>query len=173
MRKVKLNLLDPDSIQNAIDELERYKDFLKERIPVFINALADRGVSIASVKFGQASYDGTNDVQVNVDRVSKKCTAVVATGNATLFIEFGTGIYNPGHPDPVAAQLPHGGYGYGLGRMEAWRYKGDPGTDGWVDPKHPDMVTTRGNAANACMYYTVRELENMFADTAREVFKYD
>lgn len=173
MRTVTLDLSNPRSIQNALDELKRFEKFIKERVPVFIQRLAKEGVDIANVKFKQAQYDGTNDVNVTYEVIDDKSTAVVALGYATLFIEFGTGVLNPGHPDPVAAQFPHGEYGHGLGKLESWRYKGEPGTNGVEDPVHPGFIITKGNPANASLYSTVRELEQMFRQVAEEVFNYD
>lgn len=173
MRTVALDLFDPDSVQNAIDELNKYADFIQKQVPVFVQTLADKGVEIAKINFSQAEYDGTNDVTIHTEGEGKSI-AVVATGNATLFIEFGTGVLNPAdHPDPVAAQYPHGEYGYGLGKLPSWRYKGDPGTNGYIDPRYPDYITTVGNPANASLYHTVEDLKRMFKQVAEEVFKYD
>ena len=173
MKTVSLDLTDPKSIQNAIDELENFKKFIKERVPIFIQRLADEGVEIAKVRFSQAQYDGTNDVTVSYNKLSNKATAVIATGSATLFIEFGTGVLNPGHPDPATQAFPHGGYGYGLGRLASWRYKGDPGTHGEPDPEHPGWIRTAGNPANASLYLTVEDLKVRFRQIAEEVFNYD
>ena len=173
MRTVSLDLSDPKSVQNALKELERFEKFIKQRVPVFIQRLADEGVEIANVRFGQAQYDGTNDVSVTYEVIDDKSTAVVALGFATLFIEFGTGVLNPGHPDPAAQAFPHGGYGKGLGKLSSWRYQGDPGTHGEPDPNHPGWVKTAGNPANMSMYLTVEELRRMFRQIAEEVFNYD
>lgn len=172
MRKVALDLLNPASIQNALNELNNYADFIHKQVPVFVQRLADEGVQVAKVRFSQARYDGTNDVTVHTEG-SGKSVAVVAVGNATLFIEFGTGVLNAGHPDPAAAKYPHGGYGKGLGRLSSWRYKGDPGTHGEPDPKHPGYIRTAGNPANMSMYLTIEDLRRRFKQIAEEVFRYD
>lgn len=49
--KVQLN---ERSIDQAIKELNNYKKWLTDKTKAFLKALADEGVEIASVKFGQA-----------------------------------------------------------------------------------------------------------------------
>lgn len=174
MKTIKLEL-NAASIERAINELKNFKKWIEEKTTEFITELANEGVQIASVEFQQAIYDGTNDVTVHMEEKNDHRVAVVATGFATLFIEFGTGItYNTDHPDPISAQYPKGMYGSHLGSLpNGWRYKGDPGTNGEVDMEHEGYIHTYGNPSNACMYYTELELEEMFEETARKVFKYD
>lgn len=171
MRTVALNLLDPASVQNALDELNNYADFIHKQVPVFVQRLADEGVQVAKIRFSQAQYDGENDVTVHKEGGGKS-VAVVAVGKAVLFIEFGTGVLNAGHPDPAAARFPHGGYGYGLGKLASWRYKGNPGTHG-QRIGDSEWVKTAGNPANMSMYLTIEDLRRMFKQVAEEVFRYD
>lgn len=163
------------SINNALKELSNYKKWLLECTEKFVKELGKEGVEIAKVKFETAVYDGTNDVSVSVEERERNKVAIVAVGNATLFIEFGTGIkYADEHPEAAANGMIRGEYGHKLGRLEkGWRYKGDPGTNGEIitEGKHKGDVHTYGNPANMPMYQTVRELEEKFAEIARRVFK--
>lgn len=87
-------------IERLIRETENRKNRLQERTAVFLNRVAQEGMEIASIKFSQAVYDGTNDVSVTVEPRGNNVRAVVATGGATLFIEFGTGVtYPDDHPE--------------------------------------------------------------------------
>ena len=166
--------LTEESIKNAITEAKQYKEWLTNCTRKFVKELGDCGVEIASVKFDKAIYDGTNDVSVSVEERDNNKIAIVAVGNATLFIEFGTGIkYPDNHPEAAANGMVRGEYGHKLGRLEkGWRYTGDPGTNGEIitEGKHTGEVHTYGNPANMCMYQTVRELEDKFAEIARRVF---
>ena len=65
-RVIKVELTEK-SIDNAIKELLRYKTWLKECTEKFLKALGDEGMEIASARFQQAEYDGTNDVSVSVE----------------------------------------------------------------------------------------------------------
>ena len=169
--KIRLN---EQSIDQAIKELNAYKEWLVEKTKEFLKALADEGVEIASAKFANAVYDGTNDVTCFMEEKGENKVAVVAVGGATLFIEFGTGVkYPDNHPEAGEHGMVRGEYGYKLGRLEkGWRYSGDPGTNGEVitEGKHAGEVHTYGNPANMSMYQTVRELEEKFEEIARRVY---
>lgn len=172
-RVIKVKLTSA-GIDQAIKELEDYKKWLVTKTKEFLQALADEGAEIANAKFGQAVYDGTNDVKCSVEERGEFKVAVVAIGGATLFIEFGTGVkYPDNHPEAGKHGMVRGEYGYRLGRLEkGWRYTGDPGSHGEVitEGKHAGEVHTYGNPANMSMYQTVRELEEKFEEIARRVY---
>ena len=166
--------LSTTGVDNAIRELQKYETWLKQKSQELLKALSKEGVEVASIKFQNAVYDGTNDVTVQVEERDEKRIAIVAVGNATLFIEFGTGVkYPDSHPNASDNGMVRGEYGYKLGRLEkGWRYSGDPGTNGEViaEGKHAGEVHTFGNPANMCMYLTIRELEAKFEEIVRRVF---
>lgn len=172
-RVIKIQL-NEKSIDQAIKELNAYKKWLNEKTKEFLKALADEGMQIASAKFANAVYDGTNDVSCSVESKGENKMAVVAVGGATLFIEFGTGVkYPDNHPEAGEHGMNRGQYGYKLGRLKkGWRYTGDPGSNGEVitEGKHAGEVHTYGNPANMCLYLTVRELEDKFKEIARRVY---
>lgn len=172
-RVIKVSLTE-DGIDQAIQELKRYKKWLRERTQKFLEALAEEGLQIASAKFAEATYDGTNDVSCSIEERGESKVAVVALGSAVLFIEFGTGIkYPDDHPEAGKHGMTRGQYGYGLGKLQnGWRYSGDPGTNGEVitSGKHAGEVHTYGNPANMSMYQTMRELEVKFEEIARRVY---
>ena len=96
--------------------------------------------------------------------------AVVAYGNATLFIEFGTGVAFPDdHPEAAENGMIRGGYGKHQGlNPDGWRYRGNPGTHGVVERN--GKVHTYGNPANMSMYQAMRDVEREFTEIARRVF---
>ena len=151
-------------------ELEKYRKWLNERVPVFIDELAKAGVEVADVKFHWAVYDGSNDVAVKVEDRGDYCKAVVAVGNSVLFIEFGTGVktWPDNHPEVAELGMVRGEYGKGYGKRKAWVYEGEPGSMGL--PLKGDKVLTHGNPANMSMYQTKQELCERFEEIARRVF---
>ena len=173
-RKVIHVELNESSIENAINELKAYRQWLLKKTDEFLRVLGDEGVQIASVNFAQATYDGTNDVSCMVEERGDNRLAVMAIGGAVLFIEFGTGItYPDDHPEAAANGMIRGEYGHRLGRLEkGWRYKGDPGTNGEIitEGKHAGEVHTYGNPANMSLYSTIKELEERFEEIARRVY---
>lgn len=165
--------LDEAGIDMAINALQDYRQWLVSGTKKLLEALAQEGMQIASVKFGEAQYDGMNDVECAIE-LGETSVAVLAVGESVLFIEFGTGIrYPDSHPEGAQNGMVHGGYGHGLGRLEnGWRYTGFPGSNGEVitTGRHAGQVHTYGNPANACMYDTKKELETKFAEIARRCF---
>lgn len=167
---VPLSIPAYDSLIRKIEDLGNWQS---DRAIVFANRLAQEGMEIASVKFSQAVYDGTNDVSVTVELRGNNVRAVVATGGATLFIEFGTGVtYPDDHPEAGELGMKRGEYGQGHGKQHSWGYYGDPGTNGVLKEKKNGgfVVITHGNPANMPMYETVKELQDRLTEIAKEVF---
>ena len=172
MKKVSITLSGRD-IDRLLREVEDWKNWLLDHTTVFLGRLAQEGMGIASAKFEQAVYDGTNDVSVTVEPRGNNVRAVVATGKATLFIEFGTGVtYPDNHPEAGELGMKRGEYGQGHGKQQSWGYYGEPGTNGLLKEKKNGgfVVITHGNPANMPMYETVKELQDRLTDIAKEVF---
>ena len=167
---VPLSIPAYDGLIRKIEDLGNWQS---DRAIVFADRLAQEGMEIASVKFSQAVYDGTNDVSVTVEPRGNNVRAVVATGGATLFIEFGTGVtYPDNHPEAEELGMKRGEYGQGHGKQHSWGYYGDPGTNGVLKEKKNGgfVVITHGNPANMPMYETVKELQDRLTEIAKEVF---
>lgn len=167
---VPLSIPAYDSLIRKIEDLGNWQS---DRAIVFADRLAQEGMEIASIKFSQAVYDGTNDVSVAVEPHGNNVRAVVATGGATLFIEFGTGVtYPDDHPEAKELGMKRGEYGQGHGKQHSWGYYGDPGTNGVLKEKKNGgfVVITHGNPANMPMYETVKELQDRLTEIAKEVF---
>lgn len=167
---VPLSIPAYDSLIRKIEDLGNWQS---DRAIVFADRLAQEGMEIASIKFSQAVYDGTNDVSVTVEPRGNNVRAVVATGRATLFIEFGTGVtYPDDHPEAGELGMKRGEYGQGHGKQHSWGYYGDPGTNGVLKEKKNGgfVVITHGNPANMPMYETVKELQDRLTEIAKEVF---
>ena len=166
---VPLSIPAYDSLIRKIEDLGNWQS---DRAIVFADRLAQEGMEIASIKFSQAVYDGTNDVSVTVEPRGNNVRAVVATGRATLFIEFGTGVtYPDNHPEAGELGMKRGEYGQGHGKQHSWGYYGDPGTNGVLKEKKNGgfVVITHGNPANMPMYETVKELQDRLTEIAKEV----
>lgn len=161
-------------INKAIKAVEDYKSWLQEKSALLLNRLTEEGYHVASMKFTQAVYDGTNDASVSVENRGMSLRAVVAIGSSVLFIEFGTGVtYPDNHPEAAKNGFSHGSYGKGFGKQSSWGYYGDAGTNGVVKTKKngQEVVITKGNPANMSMYETVKELKARLPALVREVFQ--
>lgn len=146
---------------------------LAGRVKELLFRLGQFGVDMASVRFKTAQYDGVNDVTVGMEWTDDKTLTIRADGGAVAFIEFGTGVhYKEAHPKASEFGAVRGSYGHGLGKLDSWRYTGNPGTNGEIitEGKHAGMVRTHGNPPARAMYDTGRGLREQIVQIAREVF---
>lgn len=174
MTKIKCTL---GTIRKAIAEIEEYEKDLQTKLKVLMEKLAEVGIEEATVRFANAIYDGTNDVQVNQNPtwVSDNKLVVSASGKAITFIEFGAGVFNPGvHPKAVELGAIRGGYGQGKGKNESWTYYGnesETNAGGKVVRRgEKTVIRTRGNNPNRAMYEAAKEMREQIVKIAREVF---
>ena len=155
--------LSTASIDNAIKELKAFRDSLKPKKDKLIEELAKIGIKEASVRFTTAMYDGVNDSSVSLETKSDGY-AIVASGRAVAFIEFGAGVYhNSGEPYPKPRPegiVGIGDYGKGYGKRNAWGFTDDSG----------EVVVTHGNPAAMPMWYASEEMKSKILKIAKEVF---
>ena len=152
--------IDGSGADEAIKVVQDYKQWIIQKTGELARRLAEMGATSAEVGFAAAYYDGDNDVSVTTEQRGESVHAVIATGAATLFIEFGSGLIGYGHPEP---------HGYGPGTFPPT----DPSHPRWNQPTGwymPGGGHTHGNPPNAPMYNSVKELEREIEAIAREVF---
>ncbi len=171
-----INILDPSSIDKAIEQVRKQEEWLKEKSKELRKQLGEAGQAIAQTYYENAIYAGHNDVEVRTEEADERTTSVIASGTSLLFIEFGTGVYYPDrHPlagDPELGILERGEYGLGHGKQEAWGYYGDPGNNTFKQIEGPNGTVniTHGNPANQSLYLTGHDLKDIAEDTAGRVF---
>lgn len=177
-KTIRVSLTGGSAVSIMQRELDLFQKKIKRQTEEFVKALAERGVEIAQLKFSTAVYAGTNDVSVKVEDEGKNKKAVVAMGNAVLFIEFGTGILYPDdHPEKVDGVSPRGTYGQGKGaNPRGWAYYGDPGNEPssrvvHVSKDGRQVVKTQGSPANKCLYESREALRQDWESIARGVFR--
>lgn len=155
--------LSTASIKDAIKELKAFRDSLEGKKDKLLKELAEIGVREASVRFTTAMYDGVNDSEVSLETTNNGY-AIVASGKAVAFIEFGAGVYHNGtepYPDPRPAGIVGiGEYGKGYGKRNTWVYRDENG----------DKVFTHGNPAAMPMWYASEEMRSKIAEIAKGVF---
>lgn len=172
MKHKVVTTLSPSGVQQMIDSVREYREWIKSGCARLLERLTQEGYEVASAGFASAEYDGTNDVTVSVEDRGK-IKAVVAVGGTVLFIEFGTGVtYPDNHPEARDLGMERGEYGQGRGKQFTWGYYGEPGTNGTVvgERAKGTLVLTHGNPANMPMYNAVKELELRLGEIVKEVF---
>lgn len=151
--------LSTQSINNAVNDLRQYAQWVLQKETELRTRLAARGLEVASIQFSAAAYDGVKDVSVRVDDTGS-VAVIYAEGKAVAFIEFGSGAkYGYGHPQ--AAQ-----FGVGPGT-----YPSDKGL--WDNPKgwwYGSGKHSYGNPPAMAMYNAVQTITGELTTIARGVF---
>lgn len=177
--------LDPNSIQNAVNEMRQYQREFAQKCQRFRELIAERVAWSASRGFSTSIADDTfqmvrgrggsrrsmpmqprhSNVDVQVTH-GGDMSVILAEGDEAVFIEYGAGKYYNGAPGssphewgPMQGYLI-GEYGLHNGRKNVWGYKQG---DGWV-------ILTHGTPAAKPMYNGLQEAIRAIDDIAREVF---
>lgn len=160
---ININLFDTDTIDAAIREIEAYRKRVLRKANEIAEKLADIGVVNVSLGYARAIYTGQKDVTVTVEQHGENTYAIVASGGAVLFLEFGAGVtYGYGHPQ-------NDQFGYGPGTYPSNKgHWNDP--NGWYTPGGEH---TYGNPPSMTMYLTAKELKDRVQEVAQEVFSHD
>lgn len=172
-----------DLVKVGCKALDDYEKWLLAKTDEFVKECAERSAAQAGNLFEQAYYAGENDVQTGFDITGDKEAQVYATGEATLFIEFGTGVNNrttaaerKERAEVSPGMLAHGEYGQQKGsNPKGWAYYGTPGNSPnarWVAERSKgDVIRTTGDTAASPMYMTKEKIIKDSNKIIKEVFK--
>ena len=173
-----------DLVKVGCAVLDDYEKWLLEKTDAFVKECAERTSAQAGNLFEQAYYAGENDVRTGFDITGDKEAQVYATGDATLFIEFGTGVNNPTtaaerkeRAEVSPGMLAHGEYGLKkASNPKGWVYSGEPGTSQHASVVRYDEGTalatrTIGDSAASPMYTSKELLNKKFKGIVKEVYR--
>lgn len=159
-------------LSETIEHFQSLNESLLNKTSTLVAHLAQAGYEIANYRFGTAQYDGTNDVSLSLS-FSGNTATLTASGQAVLFIEFGTGIvFTTENPKAMELGFMRGTYGKGQGSNLNWVYVGNPGTNGTVLRETPDgetAVKTRGNPPANAMYEASKTIRQIITAEVKEV----
>ena len=159
MKRIKVNL--DDGYDEIVTTLDEYDKRLTEKTNLLVTELAKMGAHSAGMYF-KVPYDGDGEVSVTWEERGDCAAAVVASGSAVLFIEFGAGyLMGYGHPDPM-------GYGPGTYNPRSGNWKNP---DGWYYGTHGNLHHSYGNPPAAAMYNARKELEQNLVDLAKGILQ--
>lgn len=172
MRKITINPLDTESINEAIKELEKIKESVHEAAVEIVKTLTELGTAKAKelipvdTGYAQASILG---YVLDEGRIG----VINASGEYCVYLEFGTGVKGQSSPHPdsdweaEASRLTGGKYtGYLSGKhifttkdgRVGWLYPGDDGK----------LHFTEGIDSQHYMYDTLLYLRSKVAEVAKE-----
>lgn len=170
MKKIKFSL-DADNISRAIQELYEYRQEVQKKCKLVVQRLTDLGCDIAKAKVVDlgAIYSGNL-----VSSISGYYSPTLSTGfvrvdaDYGMFVEFGTGTKGKVSSHPSGEYLAEANYSYMGGTTYVTLRDGRVG---WFFPSDDGAWKfTEGQASRPFLWETARELENRFAEVAREVF---
>lgn len=146
--KIKVNPLDPDSIDKAIAEVEKYEKFIAEKAQELVRLLKELGVEKAK----ELVPIDTGVAQQSIIGYMDENKGIIQAGGYCKYIEFGTGVRGLGsqHPSPEYLAIMQWAYNSGAtifttkdGR-EGWYYPADDGSWRFTEgmPSRPFMFET-------------------------------
>lgn len=156
--------LSQSSIQQAIREIEQYKQEIFNKTKIFAQRLADEGVILAKVKIMEYPAVYTGEL---LNSITDEPGAVITNGSQWIiytgcpwaqFVEFGTGITGSENPHPDTS-------------IANWKYDvNEHGDAGWHYYKEGEWHWTKGMPSRPFMYETARDLVKLVPKIAKEMF---
>lgn len=163
--------LSESEVERAIKELEAYKKEVVEKTNLLRDRVAERLKEEAQNGFNGAIVDdlitgGARIAEVDVIVESRgSITAVIASGDDAVWVEFGAGVYHNGspgtspHPRGAEMGLTIGGFGKGRGKKEVWGFF-----------ENGELKLTHGTPAKMPMARAVMVVCDEIVAIAKEVF---
>lgn len=170
--------LSEKSVNEAIRQLQQYKDWLIKKTSQLVKELAEIGIPVIDENMAKASYtydekgvrsgsDTSHYTHVEIHSFGGFSRAtLVVEGKELLFIEFGAGVYYNGsagsspHDKGVVNGMVIGSYGEHHGVQKVWGYYDDDG----------NLVLTHGVEAQMPVYKADMEIIQKYVEVARRVF---
>lgn len=169
---IKISDLSEESIDQAIQEIEKYKKSFEKNCKTLCNRLAERIMDEAQRGFSGAIVDDltaksggakTANVAVSVEEKDGGYT-VVANGEDAVWVEFGSGVHHNGavgsSPNPYGLELGFTIGGFGKNGVR----------DSWGFYENGELKITHGTPASMPMYRAVQTAIQDLDKLAKEVF---
>jgi hypothetical protein len=158
--------LSVHEVNNAINEIEKYKSDITYKCQLLAQKLAEQGVYIARLKI--AEYDAIYTSEL-LGSIQSEYGGVIQHGGKWIiytgcdyapYVEFGTGLIGSQNPHPDAS-------------LVNWKYDvNEHGEKGWAYYNDRDgrWHWTKGMQSRPFMYETGQELRKLVVSVAKEVF---
>lgn len=171
MKKVIQVRLDPQSIADAIKELEAYKKEIENKARLLVQRLTNLGADIARIKIVDLGAYYSGELLSGVSGYFSpilNAGFVRVTSDHVAFVEFGTGVVGQANPHTNGEYLPKAAWQYATG---AKIFTTKDGRVGWIYPTDDGGYRfTEGIQSRPFMYETALQLQREFPRIAKEVF---
>ena len=167
--------LTPESLEQAIQQLEQYSKGVERKSGQLIKALVERGKEIVAEELEDLVYSApgeeyrTGDLKnsINGDFDPTTGTGYVRTDLPyAKYVEFGTGVIGQASPHPVAGEQ---GWQYNI----PTEHKDEHGFWTYYNERTGRFHSTQGFRSRPFMYNAARRLQDEAKDIAKVVFKRD
>ena len=176
-KKIIIDLMSSKSIQNAIKQIEQYRDDLPKKCQEICRRLSEEGMRVADAAINSVPIGKTITLKTDINPSKTGCRAIMKmTGRETrtedgrvfytaLAIEFSAGVRYANTASPRASD-----FGMGTGtfpdakhswQMEGWYYLGDDGN--WHH--------SYGIQASHPLYSAGMEIRQKIDSIVKEVFR--
>ena len=175
-KTITVNLFDSKSIQNAIKQIEQYRDDLPRKCQEICRRLSEIGEQTALVAIGESPQGKTVTLRVDINPSKIGCQAMlIGTGktvtdekgrtfNLLFGIEFGAGITLNPSENPLASD-----FGMGVGTFPDQVHAFDRG--GWMYlDKDGNWKHSYGVKATMPFYKAMLEIRKNVDKVVKEVF---
>lgn len=170
--------LSEKSVNEAIRQLQQYKNWLIKKTSQLVKELAEVGIPVIDENMAKASYtydekgvrsgsDTSHHSYVEMKSAGEYVEAkLIVEGKELMFIEFGAGVFYNGeagtspHPKGEVNGMVIGSYGEGHGVQKIWEYYADSG----------EFILSHGVEAQMPVYKADMEIIQKYAEVARRVF---
>lgn len=168
-KTIKIDLFDGKSLDNAIKQIQEYKERLSNKCEMFVHRLAEVGIPIIDQNIALAAGDSDkgHNTYIKINSFGSYSQArLIVEGKDLLFIEFGAGVHYNGNlggsPHPKGKEMGYtiGSYGKGQGKNDFWFYYADSG----------EAVMSHGTKSTMPVYKAGIEIRRQVLKIAREVF---
>jgi hypothetical protein len=163
--------LDPQSIENAIQELNQYKKDVENKARQLVQRLVDLGANVARVKIVEMGAYYSGELLSGVGGYFSPILNagwVKVTNDHAAFVEFGTGVVGQSNPHKNGEYLSKASWAYATGRTI---FTTKDGRVGWFYPTdNGEYRFTEGMRSRPFLYETALELQREFPRIAKEVF---
>ena len=174
-KTIKIDLFDGKSLQQAIKQIESYRDNLPRKCQEICRRLSEEGVRVADAAINSVPIGKTITLTTDINPSKMGCQAIMKmTGRETraedgriffsaLAIEFGSGIYYNKTANPKSSEF-NMGVGTFPGQTHAfqdkWYYLGEDG----------EWHSSHGVQASMPMYKASVEMRQKIDSIVKEVF---
>lgn len=176
-KTIAVNLFDSKSIQNAIKQIEQYRDDLPRKCQEICRRLSEEGVRVADAAINSVPIGKTITLTTDINPSKMGCQAIMKmTGRETrtedgrvfytaLAIEFGAGVRYNSTANPKAKE-----FGMGVGTFPDQKHALNPG--GWMYlDKDGNWKHSYGIKATMPFYKAMTEIQRNVNDVVKDVFK--